>query len=73
MDEDDDLETLGEQLYTLIHPKHNEEAGKLTGEVTCLQKKMFQPFSHAAIRTGSMFFRDAVRAASVCADQYAAG
>lgn len=39
MDEDDDLETLGEQLYTLIHPKHNEEAGKLTGEVTFLQKK----------------------------------
>uniref|UniRef100_A0A3P9JDE0 PABC domain-containing protein n=1 Tax=Oryzias latipes TaxID=8090 RepID=A0A3P9JDE0_ORYLA len=31
MDEDDDLETLGEQLYTLIYPKHNEEAGKLTG------------------------------------------
>ncbi|KAF6729147.1 Polyadenylate-binding protein [Oryzias melastigma] len=31
MDEEDDLETLGEQLYTLIYPKHNEEAGKLTG------------------------------------------
>lgn len=36
MDEEDDLETLGEQLYTLIYPKHNEEAGKLTGKVTCV-------------------------------------
>ncbi|KAM9338211.1 uncharacterized protein ABDE67_017771 [Symphorus nematophorus] len=31
MDEEEDLETLGEQLYNLIHPKHKEKAGKLTG------------------------------------------
>ncbi|XP_041816675.1 embryonic polyadenylate-binding protein A isoform X2 [Chelmon rostratus] len=31
MDEEEDLETLGEQLYTLIYPKHKENAGKLTG------------------------------------------
>lgn len=30
MDEED-LETLGEQLYSLIYPKHQEDAGKLTG------------------------------------------
>ncbi|KAM3599768.1 uncharacterized protein V6R79_011108 [Siganus canaliculatus] len=28
---DADLEALGEQLYTLIYPKHKENAGKLTG------------------------------------------
>lgn len=28
---DEELETLGEQLYTLIYPKHTEDAGKLTG------------------------------------------
>lgn len=28
---DEDVETLGEQLYTLIYPKHEENAGKLTG------------------------------------------
>ncbi|XP_045923386.1 uncharacterized protein LOC123982075 isoform X1 [Micropterus dolomieu] len=31
MDEEEDLETLGEQLYNLIYPKHKETAGKLTG------------------------------------------
>nr|XP_049593917.1 uncharacterized protein LOC125979585 isoform X2 [Syngnathus scovelli] len=31
MDNDDDLETLGEQLYTRIFHEHNEDAGKLTG------------------------------------------
>lgn len=31
MDEGDDLEGLGEQLYDLIYPKHAEMAGKLTG------------------------------------------
>ncbi|KAM4527130.1 uncharacterized protein PAE49_024090 [Odontesthes bonariensis] len=31
MDEEDDLETLGEQLYSLIYPKQKENAGKLTG------------------------------------------
>ncbi|KAI3362196.1 hypothetical protein L3Q82_012516 [Scortum barcoo] len=31
MEEEEDLETLGEQLYSLIHPKHKEDAGKLTG------------------------------------------
>ncbi|XP_041825086.1 uncharacterized protein LOC121629529 [Melanotaenia boesemani] len=31
MDEEDNLETLGEQLYSLIYPKHKEDAGKLTG------------------------------------------
>ncbi|KAM9793936.1 uncharacterized protein LOC133162972 [Syngnathus typhle] len=31
MDNDDDLETLGEQLYTRIFHKHNENTGKLTG------------------------------------------
>lgn len=37
MDEhEEDLETLGEQLYTAIYSKHKEDAGKLTGEETCL-------------------------------------
>ncbi|XP_040053772.2 uncharacterized protein LOC120831921 [Gasterosteus aculeatus] len=31
MDKAEDLETLGEELYSLIHPKHKENAGKLTG------------------------------------------
>ncbi|XP_029300630.1 uncharacterized protein LOC115016748 [Cottoperca gobio] len=31
MDAAEDLETLGEKLYTLIYPKHKETAGKLTG------------------------------------------
>ncbi|XP_026153457.1 uncharacterized protein LOC113124641 [Mastacembelus armatus] len=31
MDEEEDLETLGEQLYSRIYPKHKETAGKLTG------------------------------------------
>lgn len=31
MDEEEDLETLGEKLYNLIYPKHKETAGKLTG------------------------------------------
>lgn len=34
MDEGDDLEVLGEQLYDLIYHRHAEMAGKLTGEVT---------------------------------------
>ena len=33
MDEAEDLETLGEKLYSLIYPKHKEKAGKLTGEL----------------------------------------
>ncbi|XP_035523327.1 uncharacterized protein LOC118332251 [Morone saxatilis] len=31
MDEEEDLETLGEQLYSLIYPNHKDNAGKLTG------------------------------------------
>ncbi|XP_029372095.1 uncharacterized protein LOC115052226 isoform X1 [Echeneis naucrates] len=31
MDEEDDLETVGEELYSRIYPKHKETAGKLTG------------------------------------------
>ncbi|XP_074474823.1 uncharacterized protein LOC141757850 isoform X1 [Sebastes fasciatus] len=31
MGEAEDLETLGEKLYSLIYPKHREHAGKLTG------------------------------------------
>ncbi|XP_022620552.1 uncharacterized protein LOC111236176 [Seriola dumerili] len=31
MDEEEDMETLGEQLYSRIYPKHKEIAGKLTG------------------------------------------
>ncbi|XP_068430685.1 uncharacterized protein [Clinocottus analis] len=31
MDAAEDLDTLGEKLYTLIYPKHKENAGKLTG------------------------------------------
>lgn len=34
MDKEEDIETLGEQLYSLIYPKHKEDAGKLTGEMT---------------------------------------
>lgn len=36
MDEEEDLETYGEQLYALIHPEHKENAGKLTGTVACM-------------------------------------
>lgn len=32
----EDLDTLGEQLYSVIYSKHKEDAGKLTGEETCL-------------------------------------
>lgn len=31
MDDHEDLETLGEQLYTIIYPKHKDNAGKITG------------------------------------------
>ncbi|XP_056146492.1 uncharacterized protein LOC130121672 [Lampris incognitus] len=31
MDEEEDLEAVGERLYNLIYPKHTEIAGKLTG------------------------------------------
>ncbi|KAF7652363.1 hypothetical protein LDENG_00097830 [Lucifuga dentata] len=31
MDEEEDLEALGEQLYSLIYPKHKDITGKLTG------------------------------------------
>ncbi|KAM9841545.1 uncharacterized protein ACBR49_014983 [Aulostomus maculatus] len=31
MDEEKDVDILGEQLYSRIYPKHTEEAGKLTG------------------------------------------
>lgn len=41
MDQAEDLETLGEKLYTLIYPKHAENAGKLTGEVTCMARCLF--------------------------------
>lgn len=30
---EENLETLGEKLYSLIYPKHKEDAGKLTGDV----------------------------------------
>lgn len=36
MDKEEDLEILGEQLYSLIYPKHKESAAKLTGELTCM-------------------------------------
>lgn len=36
MDGEEDLDSLGEQLYSLIHPKHKDNAGKLTGEVTLM-------------------------------------
>ena len=35
MDEEEDVETIGEQLYSRIYPKHEEYAGKLTGEEIC--------------------------------------
>lgn len=28
----EDIESVGEQLYNLIYPKHKESAGKLTGK-----------------------------------------
>ncbi|XP_008421922.1 uncharacterized protein LOC103473443 isoform X1 [Poecilia reticulata] len=31
MDKEEDLEILGEELYSLIYPKHREDAAKLTG------------------------------------------
>lgn len=40
MDEED-LEKIGEQLYNLIHPKHKDNAGKLTGEVTWMLCYLF--------------------------------
>lgn len=33
MEEEEDLETLGEQLYSRIYLKHKDTAGKLTGEL----------------------------------------
>lgn len=33
MGDEEDLEILGEQLYSRLYPKHKETAGKLTGEV----------------------------------------
>lgn len=32
MDDHEVLETLGEQLYTIIYQKHKDSAGKLTGK-----------------------------------------
>lgn len=32
MDDHEDLETLGENLYNIIYPKHKKNAGKITGE-----------------------------------------
>lgn len=32
MDDHEDLEILGEQLYTIIYPKNKDNAGKITGE-----------------------------------------
>lgn len=29
---EEDYEMLGERLYSLIYPKHKDNAGKLTGE-----------------------------------------
>ncbi|CAF89607.1 unnamed protein product [Tetraodon nigroviridis] len=31
MDDHEDLETLGEKLYTILYPKHKDNAGKITG------------------------------------------
>lgn len=39
MDEEN-LESIGEQLYNLIHPKHKDCAGKLTGEAQFLCTKI---------------------------------
>lgn len=36
MDDEEDVETIGEHLYSRIYPKHKDTAGKLTGEVTCV-------------------------------------
>lgn len=50
MDErEEDLETLGEQLYAVIHSKHKGDAGKLTGEETRLIT--VQPMGEVSLRT----------------------
>ena len=41
MDEEEDLETIGEQLYTRIYSEHKETAGKLTGELTRQRGKIY--------------------------------
>lgn len=41
MDEEEDVETIGEQLYSRIYPKHEEYAGKLTGEETYIAFCLF--------------------------------
>lgn len=47
---EEDLDTLGEQLYAVIYSKHKEDAGKLTGEETCLTTVQWPKFMHAYLR-----------------------
>ena len=43
---EEDVETIGEQLYSRIYPKHEEYAGKLTGEETCSAFCLFCDINH---------------------------
>uniref|UniRef100_A0A1A8EHR2 PABC domain-containing protein n=1 Tax=Nothobranchius kadleci TaxID=1051664 RepID=A0A1A8EHR2_NOTKA len=56
MSVDEDLETLGEQLYSLIYPKHQESAGKLTGMMlelpAAVLKQMLQDEAMLAAAVG---------------------
>lgn len=55
MVEDEDLETLGEQLYHRIYPKHAEIAGKLTGMLLELPPAVLsQMLQDEALLTGAL-------------------
>ncbi|XP_015236920.1 uncharacterized protein LOC119776577 [Cyprinodon tularosa] len=55
MDKEEDLETLGEQLYSMIYPKHKESAGKLTGMLLELPKAVLsQMLQDEAILTAAL-------------------
>ncbi|CAM9108121.1 unnamed protein product [Lampetra planeri] len=46
MDDEEDLETLGEQLYSRIYPKHREDAGRLTGMLLELPGSVLSQMLH---------------------------
>ncbi|XP_071760772.1 uncharacterized protein LOC139915888 isoform X2 [Centroberyx gerrardi] len=55
MDEEEDLEAVGEQLYNLIYPKHAEIAGKLTGMLLELPGPVLtQMLQDEAMLTGAL-------------------
>uniref|UniRef100_A0A3Q2WT51 Uncharacterized LOC106633087 n=1 Tax=Haplochromis burtoni TaxID=8153 RepID=A0A3Q2WT51_HAPBU len=68
MEEEEDLETLGEQLYALISSKHKEDAGKLTGMLLELPGPVLtQMLQDDAMLTAAV--EKALRALQVCKDE----